>query len=84
MGSTRITSNKGRCRKCNSVIESHHRHDFVTCPCGAVSVDGGHEYLRRAGNFEDFEELSTTEVWCYKCSTYHGDSSIEEAHDVPV
>ena len=33
-------------------------HDFKFCKCGAVAVDGGHEYLRRLGNEEDFEDLS--------------------------
>lgn len=36
-------------------------HDFVTCSCGACSVDGGHEYLRRCGHMEDIIELSITE-----------------------
>ena len=26
-----------------------HRHDFVSCKCHAVSVDGGMSYLRRVG-----------------------------------
>lgn len=29
--------------------------------CGAVSVDGGHMYLRRCGNQEDWTELSELE-----------------------
>lgn len=53
-----IESNKVRCRKCGDVIESKHVHDFVTCRCGAVSIDGGHDYLKRVGNLEDIEELS--------------------------
>jgi hypothetical protein len=44
----RIVRNAVRCLKCNDVIESRDRHDYVTCGCGAVSVDGGHDYLRRA------------------------------------
>ena len=31
---------------CDEVLESTHRHDFVTCSCGASSVDGGDEYSR--------------------------------------
>lgn len=35
---------------------------FVTCKCGAVSVDGGHNYIRRcADSLEDFEDLSEYE-----------------------
>lgn len=55
----RIARNRGRCRKCDTTIESTSRHEMVWCRCGAVAVDGGLEYLRRsATNFNDFEELS--------------------------
>ena len=33
-------------------------HDFKFCKCSAVAVDGGHDYLRRCGNREDWEEMS--------------------------
>lgn len=46
--------NDARCRKCGDEIESKSRHDFVTCKCGAISVDGGQDYMRRCGNPEDF------------------------------
>ena len=42
-----IIKNAIRCNICGEEIESTHRHDFVTCKCGACSVDGGHNYLRR-------------------------------------
>ena len=57
----KIKSNKIRCRKCGEIIESVSVHDFKFCKCGAVAVDGGHEYLRRCGNLENFEELSEYE-----------------------
>jgi hypothetical protein len=63
-----IIHNKIRCLKCNQVIESHHRHDFVWCACrdeegrpNGVAVDGGKDYLRRCGNMEDYEELSESD-----------------------
>ena len=43
-----IVYNAIKCRHCFDVIESIHRHDFVTCKCGKVSVDGGTVYLRRS------------------------------------
>jgi len=46
---------KVKCNKCNSIIESLHSHDFVTCSCGKVSIDGGSEYLRIVGDSEDYE-----------------------------
>jgi len=47
-----------RCKKCASYILSENRHDFVTCFCGAVSIDGGRDYTRITGNDEDYELLS--------------------------
>lgn len=57
----KILVNKIRCKKCGDIIESRSVHDFVTCKCGAVSADGGHNYIRRCGNLEDFEDLSEFE-----------------------
>ena len=57
----RILVNKIRCKKCNEIIESTHRHNFKVCKCGAVAVDGGLDYLRRCGNREDWAELSEYE-----------------------
>ena len=52
-----------RCNHCGDVIESVHRHDFRTCSCGCVSVDGGHDYLRRcaANGPDDYMDLSETD-----------------------
>ena len=51
-------SNQIRCCVCNDRIWSAHRHDYRTCECGAVAVDGGMEYLRRTGHQDQYEELS--------------------------
>ena len=54
-----IIHNRGRCKLCGDIIESTDRHEFVTCRCGACSVDGGHDYLRRCLASPDyFDELS--------------------------
>ena len=53
-----ITRNAARCRNCDTVVESRSVHDFVSCKCGAIFVDGGLEYLRAGGNPEDFESLA--------------------------
>lgn len=55
-----IIVNKIRCKKCGDEIESKTVHDFKFCKCGVVAVDGGHEYLRRCGNREDWEDMSET------------------------
>lgn len=44
-----IIQNAVSCNGCGDFIFSKHRHDFVTCTCGAISVDGGQDYLRRVG-----------------------------------
>lgn len=54
----KIIHNRVRCKKCLTVLESKHRHDFVSCPCG-VFVDGGHDYLRGGwpgGEYSDWVE----------------------------
>ena len=53
-----IVQNAAACLACGDFIVSKHRHDFVTCTCGAVSVDGGQEYLRRVGDFGNAMDLS--------------------------
>lgn len=55
-----IIVNNIRCKKCGDEIESKTVHDLKFCKCGAVAVDGGHEYLRRCGNREDWEDMSVT------------------------
>ena len=58
----KIIKNQVKCLKCGDIIESKNRHDFVTCSCGNVSVDGGKDYLRRTFyNKDDYEELSIVE-----------------------
>ncbi len=53
-----IIQNAVTCLACGDFIVSKHRHDFVTCTCGAVSVDGGQSYLRRVGDFGNAMDLS--------------------------
>lgn len=54
-----IYCNQARCLLCNDVIRSKNRHDFVTCKCGNLSVDGGSWYIRRGFKQENsWEELS--------------------------
>lgn len=60
----KLISNKIKCKHCGDIIESKYHHDFVSCKCGTVSVDGGLEYLRRTFKNrpeQDYEELSEYE-----------------------
>ena len=59
---SKIIKNAIQCKLCGDVIESKSRHMFVTCKCGACSVDGGHDYLRRCFKEKGcFIELSVLE-----------------------
>lgn len=53
-----IIKNAIRCKICGDVIESTSVHDIKSCSCKACTVDSGHEYLRRCGNREDWEDVS--------------------------
>lgn len=48
-----IFINAAVCLHCKDYIRSTHKHDYVTCSCGKVSVDGGSWYVRRRGQEED-------------------------------
>ena len=53
-----IYANMAKCLKCNTVIRSKNRHDYRTCPCGSLSVDGGSWYLKRSGTLDSYEDMS--------------------------
>jgi hypothetical protein len=57
---TVVEVNKLQCNKCKDIIESTHRHEFKFCKCGAIAVDGGHEYLRRVGDIHNYTDMSIT------------------------
>ena len=64
-----ILRNMIKCNSCGDIIESTLWHDYKSCSCGRVSVDGGHDRLRRGvtespddyTDLSEFEEESTTE-----------------------
>lgn len=56
-----LRRNAIRCNICGDEIESFFDHDFKMCGCQACGVDGGHQYIRRLGNLEDYTELSVYE-----------------------
>ncbi|CAM4026728.1 hypothetical protein L1N85_17125 [Paenibacillus alkaliterrae] len=62
----RLKKNLIQCLCCNDIIESVYTHDYKTCRCGAVSIDGGLEYPKRSfpsGAPEEwFKELSDYEA----------------------
>ena len=47
--------NRAKCKLCSTTIESTHRHDYVSCACGEISIDGGQDYCRcLARNYSNF------------------------------
>lgn len=59
----KIKRNAISCKYCFDEIESKSVHDYVTCKCGIVSVDGGKDYLKRTykNGYDDYIELSEHE-----------------------
>lgn len=57
-----IIRNSAKCLKCGDEIESTYTHDFVSCRCGEIFVDGGKSYLRRGANdLSNIQDTSITE-----------------------
>lgn len=58
--------NAAKCAKCGDVVVSKSRHDYVSCKCGAIAVDGGFDYAKWSGNAIDIVYLTPDEkrkVW---------------------
>ncbi len=49
-----IYTNAAICKSCDWFIRSKNAHDFVTCKCGKLSVDGGSFYAKRIGNINNY------------------------------
>lgn len=85
----KILRNAAQCAVCKKEITSTHVHDFAVCDCrdeegkweGSIGifVDGGFDYLRRGGNFENFIDLAVCElikIPCTECAYF----SVSEQH----
>lgn len=46
--------NRAKCKACESIIESLHLRDDVTCKCGQISVSGGERLLCASLNWDNF------------------------------
>jgi ribosomal protein L37AE/L43A len=58
----KIIRNSAICKLCDTEIVSRYRHDFVSCDCGEIFVDGGTSYIRRGGrNLENIIDTSEYE-----------------------
>ncbi len=50
-----IILNRIQCNACLDIITSYHQHDYHSCKCDLVSVDGGRAYLKRSYKCLDAE-----------------------------
>lgn len=58
----KLVRNRIQCNHCGDIIESKSVHNFVTCSCGRVSVDGGLDYAKRTAKEQgDYTELGEWE-----------------------
>jgi hypothetical protein len=62
LGCGPLMRNAAHCLVCDTIVESRTRHDFRSCKCGNVSVDGGTWYARRLGG-EKGEVTQIIEEW---------------------
>lgn len=84
MDGIKLISNKARCKHCGDVIESKYTHDYQTCSCGAIAVDGGTEYLRRCFRTkpeDDFEDLSQVQGFGYLAHWIDVKSALPDEND---
>lgn len=50
--------NRAKCKLCDSVIESFHKYDYVTCKCNEISVSGGNDLMEcGARNWDNFVRI---------------------------
>ena len=60
----KLIKNEWKCLYCNDIIESKHRHEYVTCKCGEMSIDGGTSYIRLVGDLNMMQDMcERIEVW---------------------
>lgn len=46
--SKKFTVSAAQCPKCLAIVISSHRHDYHSCPCQEIAIDGGMDYTRMA------------------------------------
>lgn len=61
--------NQAKCLNCGDIIESKHRHDFVTCSCfvnstdnKGIAIDGGPTFFDENGNATTYIRVLGTNI----------------------
>ena len=68
-----------RCLICQDVVFSRATHDYRTCSCGNVSIDGGFNYTRISFKNEDYYELTKVNIRASK-KELHNDWNKRKNH----
>lgn len=53
----KLLLNSAQCLTCKDILVSKTQHDFQTCSCKSVSIDGGLEYARVLGDSKNIKDL---------------------------
>ena len=71
--------NMAKCLLCGEIIESKYTHDFVTCKCGNLSVDGGLDYFKRSllHGTDSYKELGLSKTKENEESDYCNDCDLD-------
>lgn len=49
-----------QCLRCGQNLFSEHRHDFKACICDSCYIDGGDDYCRIGGHYDDWVQIYRT------------------------
>ena len=87
-----IYPNRAKCKLCNSVIESFHQADYVTCKCGEYAVlnGAGLDCESKSGDWSNFVRVDDlgneiTVKHIQKSQSKEDDQSVDEAnHNLSV
>lgn len=71
-----------QCKKCKAIVYSRTTHDMRTCPCGAVSIDGGREYVRICGDYDGYILIYNFEVKATPLQLYKDWNSYADKYGV--
>jgi hypothetical protein len=47
-----------QCLDCGEIVVSLHRHDWRSCKCGKVFIDGGRDYVRYGGDAQNMKHVT--------------------------
>lgn len=71
-----IYANQAECALCGDLIRSRNKHDYVTCKCGEISVDGGSWYCKR-GAVTDLKNAIDKSIMFSDCQKPQGEGLIK-------